>query len=237
MAYENIVVLTGAGVSAESGVRTFRDNGGLWEEHRVEDVATPEAFLRDPELVQRFYNLRRAQLGTVEPNPAHIALGRLQAEHKGTVTIITQNVDNLHERGGAHEVIHMHGELGKVRCVVCESVHDWLADCTQETACPACGAAPALRPHIVWFGEIPFAMDEIAYRLRACDLFISIGTSGHVYPAAGFVAEVRASGFAHTIEVNLEPSAGYSYFAECRHGRAGELVPQLVEELLANEPV
>lgn len=233
MAYENIVVLTGAGVSAESGVRTFRDNNGLWEEHRVEDVATPEAFLRDPDLVQRFYNLRRAQLGTVEPNPAHIALARLQAEHAGQVTIITQNVDDLHERAGAKEVIHMHGELGKVRCVRCATVHEWAAACTQQTECPSCGATPALRPHIVWFGEIPFAMDEIARRLRSCDLFVSIGTSGHVYPAAGFVAEVRASGHAHTIEVNLEPSAGVSYFAECRHGRAGELVPKLVEELLA----
>ncbi len=236
MAFENIVVLTGAGVSAESGVRTFRDNGGLWEEHRVEDVATPEAFRRDPELVQRFYNLRRAQMSTVDPNPAHIALGRLQAEHKGQVTIITQNVDNLHERGGAREVIHMHGELGKVRCTRCAAVHDWLTDCTQETACPACGHAPALRPHIVWFGEIPFYMEEIAHRLRNCDLFISVGTSGNVNPAAGFVAEVRASGYAHTVEVNLEPSAGVSYFAECRHGRAGELVPQLVEELLAETP-
>ncbi|WP_262692079.1 NAD-dependent deacylase [Kordiimonas aestuarii] len=232
MRYENIVVLTGAGVSADSGVRTFRDNGGLWEEHRVEDVATPEAFTRDPELVQRFYNLRRAQLATIEPNPAHTALARLQGEHAGQVTIITQNVDNLHERGGARDVLHMHGELGKVRCVRCDAVHTWAEDCTQQTACPGCGEVPALRPHIVWFGEMPFYMDEIARRLRDCDLFISVGTSGNVYPAAGFIAEVRSAGYAHTIEVNLEPSAGVSYFAECRHGRAGELVPKLVHELL-----
>ena len=233
MVIKNIVILTGAGVSAESGVRTFRDNGGLWEEHRVEDVATPEAFRRDPDLVQRFYNLRRAQLREVQPNAAHIALARLQAEFDGDVSIITQNVDDLHERGGALDVIHMHGELGKMRCVNCSTVHLWPGDCTQASPCPACGRAPALRPHIVWFGEMPFQMDDILGKLAACDLFISVGTSGNVYPAAGFVAEVRAVGHAHTIEVNLEPSAGVSYFGECRHGRAGELVPKLVDELLA----
>lgn len=231
-AYKDIVILTGAGVSAESGVRTFRDNGGLWEEHRVEDVATPEAFERDPKLVQRFYNLRRAQLGTVEPNDAHKAIARLQDALDGRVTIVTQNVDNLHERGGAKDVIHMHGELSKVRCVHCGMVHVWLDDCTQATPCPTCGAAPALRPHIVWFGEMPFHMDLIYSRLRACDLFISVGTSGNVYPAAGFVAEVRCMAQAHTIEVNLEPSQGVSYFEECRHGMAGELMPGLVDELL-----
>ena len=233
--YRNIVILTGAGVSAESGVRTFRDNDGLWEEHRVEDVATPEAFARDPVLVQRFYNLRRAQLMTVEPNSAHRAIARLQAEWNGNVTIITQNVDDLHERGGACDVIHMHGELKQVRCVYCRVVHPWETDCLQETPCPACGAAPALRPNIVWFGEMPFHMDLIFERLHACDLFISVGTSGNVYPAAGFVAEVRGAGRAHTIEVNMEPSAGVSYFSECRHGPAGELMPALVNELLGKE--
>ncbi|NVJ97698.1 MAG: NAD-dependent deacylase [Alphaproteobacteria bacterium] len=233
--YQNIVILTGAGVSAESGVRTFRDNDGLWEEHRVEDVATPEAFARDPNLVQRFYNLRRAQLGTVEPNPAHRAIARLQAEHDGMVTIVTQNVDDLHERGGAREVIHMHGELKQVRCVHCGMVHAWQGDCTQGTECPSCGAKPALRPNIVWFGEMPFHMDLIYSRLRACDLFISVGTSGNVYPAAGFVAEVRRLEVAHTIEVNLEPSAGVSYFEECRHGPAGTLMPGLVDELIGKD--
>lgn len=233
--YRNIVILTGAGVSAESGVRTFRDNDGLWEEHRVEDVATPEAFARDPDLVQRFYNLRRAQLGTVEPNDAHKAIGRLQVEHEGQVTIVTQNVDNLHERGGARDVIHMHGELAQVRCVYCGTVHAWEADCTQETLCPSCRAVPSLRPNIVWFGEMPFHMELIHDRLHGCDLFISVGTSGNVYPAAGFVAEVQAAGRAHTIEVNLEPSLGVSYFAECRHGKAGALMPTLVDELLGKE--
>lgn len=231
-AYQNIVILTGAGISAESGVRTFRDNDGLWEEHRVEDVATPEAFARDPDLVQRFYNLRRAQLGTVEANAAHKALARLQDKLDGTVTIITQNVDDLHERGGAAYVIHMHGELKKVRCRVCSAVFDWVVDCDQKTRCPNCDSVPALRPHIVWFGEMPFEMDMIADKLEACDLFISVGTSGNVYPAAGFVANVQAIGRAHTIEVNLEPSEGASLFAECRHGKAGELLPVLVEELL-----
>lgn len=230
--FKNIVILTGAGVSAESGVRTFRDNDGLWEEHRVEDVATPEAFARDPDLVQRFYSERRMALATVEPNPAHEAIARLQRDHDGDVTIVTQNVDNLHERGGAHDVIHMHGELTKVRCTECGTVHHWEETCSQSTTCPTCGAAPGLRPHIVWFGEMPFHMDRIMNALGMCDLFVSIGTSGHVYPAAGFVSEVRALGYAHTLEINLEPSAGVTYFAECRHGPAGDLVPAFIDEIL-----
>jgi NAD-dependent deacetylase len=232
MRYREIVILTGAGVSAESGVRTFRDNNGLWEDHRVEDVATPEAFARDPDLVQRFYNLRRHQLHHIAPNPAHLALARLEREFDGRVTIVTQNVDDLHERAGSQDVIHMHGELRRVRCTRCDTVHAWLDDCTQRTPCPRCGRAPSLRPHIVWFGEMPFAMEAIHDRLTRCDLFISIGTSGNVYPAAGFVSDVRHAGNAHTIEVNLEPSAGASRFAEHRHGLAGVLVPALVDELL-----
>lgn len=232
MRYRNIVVLTGAGISAESGVRTFRDNDGLWEDHRVEDVATPEAFVRNPELVQQFYNLRRAQLASVEPNAAHRALAKLEKELPGEVTIVTQNVDDLHERGGSTNVIHMHGELLKVHCTHCHQVTRWQDDCTQETRCPACDRSPALRPHIVWFGEMPLSMDVISEKLGACDLFLSIGTSGNVYPAAGYVAEVRQIGPAHTIEINLEPSSGASFFAEHRHGKAGELVPEMVEELL-----
>ncbi len=232
-AYKNIVILTGAGVSAESGVATFRDNDGLWENHRIEDVATPEAYAANPELVQNFYNKRRAQLKAVEPNAAHKALGRLQAELPGKVTIVTQNVDNLHERGGASAVVHMHGELTKIRCRACAEVLDWVEDCTQETPCPSCSRTSTLRPHIVWFGEMPFHMEEIAERLEVCDLFISVGTSGNVYPAAGFVASVAHYGRAHTIEVNLEPSEGASMFAEHRRGKAGELLPLLVEELLS----
>ncbi|MEO0475432.1 MAG: Sir2 family NAD+-dependent deacetylase [Planctomycetota bacterium] len=233
MRYQNIVILTGAGISAESGVHTFRDNDGLWENHRVEDVATPEGFARDPDLVQRFYNERRSQLHMVEPNPAHIALARLEQELHGEVHIVTQNVDDLHERAGSQSVIHMHGELRKVRCTSCHRVFEWDEDCTQESVCLACNALPALRPHIVWFGEMPFDMHKIRDKLIRCDLFISVGTSGNVYPAAaGFVAEVRDAGEAHTIEVNLEPSEGVGYFAEHRHGPAGELVPELVDELL-----
>lgn len=230
--YKNIVVLTGAGISAESGVSTFRDQGGLWERHRIEDVATPQAFLRDPDMVQNFYNMRRAQLFSVEPNPAHVSLAKLEQFLDGSVTIVTQNVDNLHERGGAQNIIHMHGELSKVRCLNCGDVFKWLDDCTQRTPCPGCGRSPGLRPHIVWFGEMPFYMDQIESILSNCDLFVSIGTSGNVYPAAGFVSAVRSGTNAHTIEVNLEPSEGASYFAETRHGKAGVLVPILVDEIL-----
>ncbi len=232
MRYREIVILTGAGVSAESGVRTFRDNNGLWEDHRVEDVATSEAFARDPNLVQRFYNLRRNQLHHIAPNPAHLALARLEREFDGRVTLVTQNVDDLHERAGSRDVIHMHGELRRVRCTRCDTVHHWLDDCTQRSRCPNCGQAPSLRPNIVWFGEMPFEMEAIHDRLTRCDLFVSIGTSGSVYPAAGFVSNVRHAGEAHTIEVNLEPSAGASRFAEHRNGKAGALVPVLVDELL-----
>jgi NAD-dependent deacetylase len=231
--YRNIVVLTGAGISAESGVKTFRDNDGLWENHRVEDVATPEAFATDPVLVHNFYNMRRAQLGTVEPNLAHKALARLEAELDGRVTVVTQNVDDLHERAGSKNIIHMHGELKKVRCQKCLGVEIWADECTLETTCPTCNHTGLMRPHIVWFGEMPFMMDEIAGHLRSCDLFISIGTSGNVYPAAGFVSEVSMSGTAHTLEINLEPSQGASLFAECRHGKAGDLVPEFVEEILS----
>jgi NAD-dependent deacetylase len=232
--YQNIVILTGAGISAESGVATFRDNGGLWENYRIEDVATPEAFAADPVLVQNFYNMRRAQLQTVDPNPAHTALARLEQEFHGQCTIVTQNVDNLHERAGSKNILHMHGELAKVRCMSCGAIHEWFDDCSVETRCPDC-QEPALRPHIVWFGEMPFFMDSIYSLLRTCDLFISIGTSGNVYPAAGFVSEVERLGVAHTIEVNLEPSEGASLFAECRHGKAGELLPRLVAEILKTD--
>jgi len=230
---QNIVILTGAGISAESGVKTFRDNDGLWENHRIEDVATPEAFMADPETVQNFYNLRRAQLKTVEPNDAHFALAKLEQLHRGDVTTITQNVDDLHERAGSQNVIHMHGELNKVRCNICKIIHVWQDDCGQSTICPACGVSPSLRPHIVWFGEMPFDMPEIYQYLHKADLFISIGTSGNVYPAAGFVAEVISVGLAKTLEINLEPSHGSELFNETRHGPAGKLVPQFVEELLS----
>ncbi|WP_374762922.1 NAD-dependent deacylase [Yunchengibacter salinarum] len=232
MTPDHIVVLTGAGISAESGVATFRDSGGLWEKHAIEDVATPEGFARDPDLVHRFYNDRRAQLDQVDPNPAHQALARLQRAHPATVTVITQNVDDLHERGGVVEPIHMHGALREVRCIACDRVHDWTGPTGRDTICPSCKMAGTIRPNIVWFGEMPFQMDRIFDALRAADLFLSVGTSGTVYPAAGFVSEVARLGRAHSIEINMEPSDGASLFRECRHGPAGTLLPALVEELL-----
>jgi NAD-dependent deacetylase len=230
--FRHIVILTGAGISAESGVPTFRGPDGLWEGHRVEDVATPEAFARDPGLVQNFYDARRAALGRVEPNPAHVALGRLDREFGGELLIVTQNVDDLHERAGARRLLHMHGELLKALCTSCQSSHVWEGPLTGDPACPGCGSA-ALRPDIVWFGEMPYEMDRIESALASCDLFVSIGTSGAVYPAAGFVQTARYHGRAHCLEINLEPSAGTGWFHEARHGPASELVPQWVDEILS----
>lgn len=226
----NIVVLTGAGISAESGIDTFRAAGGLWEDHCVEDVATPEGFARDPRLVQRFYDTRRAAVQTVEPNPAHEALARLDAEWKGGLLIVTQNVDDLHERAGAKRVLHMHGELLSALCSACRARHHWTAPLIDRPACPGCGR-PSLRPDIVWFGEMPYQMDRIYAALRGADLFVSIGTSGAVYPAAGFVNDARELG-ARTLELNLERSEGSHWFGELRQGAASELVPRWVEEVL-----
>ncbi len=230
----NIVILTGAGVSAESGVRTFRDNGGLWEDHRIEDVATPEGFSRDPALVHRFYDARRAALREVEPNAAHRALARLEREWPGTVLLVTQNVDDLHERAGSTNLIHMHGELKSAWCRACDARMKWEEDLGDGPACRACTMVGTLRPDIVWFGEMPYRMDEIYAALAACDLFVSIGTSGAVYPAAGFVRQAREMG-AQTLEINMEPSEGSLWFHDARHGQAGELVPAWVDEILATE--
>ena len=232
----SIVILTGAGISAESGIRTFRDAGGLWETHPIEQVATPEGFAADPALVHRFYNARRAQLPSVQPNPAHEALARL--EQNASLTLVTQNVDDLHERGGSQDVVHMHGELLKMLCGACGHRWRWEGDADVDTACPECAAAlpspdplAVPRPDIVWFGEMPYGMDRIERAIRDADLFASIGTSGEVYPAAGFVALAKASG-ARTVELNLEPSANAALFDEQRTGPAGTLVPQWVGELL-----
>ena len=227
----NIVILTGAGISAESGVATFRGPDGLWEGHRVEDVATPEAFARDPALVQAFYDARRAKLGTVEPNAAHKGLARLDAEWPGELLIVTQNVDDLHERAGARRVLHMHGELKSAWCLACDGRIAWEQTLADGPSCIACGESGTLRPDIVWFGEIPYRMDEIEDALRKADLFVSIGTSGAVYPAAGFVQTARYCG-ARTLEINLEPSQGSVFFEESRIGKAGELVPLWVEEMV-----
>ncbi|MEO7691094.1 MAG: NAD-dependent deacylase [Sphingomonas sp.] len=226
----NIVILTGAGVSAESGLATFRGPGGLWEGHRVEDVCTPNALADDPELVHRFYDARRAALATVEPNAAHRALAKLDAEWPGELLIVTQNVDDLHERAGARRLLHMHGELNSALCASCGARSNWSGAMPPGTPCPAC-SAPALRPDIVFFGEMPYAMDRIEQALAEADLFVSIGTSGAVYPAAGFVQTARYHG-AQTLEMNLEPSIGSAWFAETRLGPAGELVPDWVEGLL-----
>ena len=227
----NIVVLTGAGISAESGIDTFRDAGGLWEQHRVEDVATPEGFARDPELVQRFYDMRRAAVQEVEPNAAHHALARLDAQWDGELLIVTQNVDDLHERAGARRVLHMHGELLSALCSACDARHAWTGPLIDRPPCPACEAR-ALRPDVVWFGEMPYQMDRIYTALRNADLFVSIGTSGAVYPAAGFVRDARELG-AKTLELNLERSEGSAWFDEARQGRASELVPTWIENVLS----
>lgn len=232
---ERIVILTGAGISAESGIDTFRDTGGLWEKHRIEDVATPEGFARNPDLVLGFYDARRAALSGAEPNAAHRALARLEREWASgpgrDLLLVTQNVDDLHERGGSSRVLHMHGELNSALCTACETRSRWTATMLDRPPCPVC-AAPTLRPDVVWFGEMPYQMGRIYQMLEACDLFVSIGTSGAVYPAAGFVAEARRAGAA-TLELNLEPSEGSHHFAESRHGPASRLVPQWVEEVLA----
>jgi len=227
----NIVILTGAGISAESGIATFRASDGLWEDHHVEDVATPEGFARDPALVQRFYDARRARLKEVEPNAAHRALARLDAEWPGDLLIVTQNVDDLHERAGAKRLLHMHGELKSAWCLACDGRVAWEEELGHGPACPGCGTAGRLRPDIVWFGEMPYEMDRIDRALMKADLFVSIGTSGAVYPAAGFVQAARYCG-ARTIELNLEPSQGSIFFHETRIGRAGELVPAWVAEVL-----
>jgi NAD-dependent deacetylase len=231
-----IVILTGAGISKESGLETFRDPEGIWARVRIEDVATPEAFARDPARVHAFYNHRREGLlqAEVQPNPAHRALARLEVEWPDEVLLVTQNIDDLHERAGSRNLIHMHGEILKARCLACGEVSPWRAPLTQESLCPGCGADGTLRVNVVWFGEMPFEMERIYDALAACDLFVSIGTSGNVYPAAGFVAEARGNGRAHTVEINLEPSEGTSLFREHLHGPAGTEVPAFVERVLAD---
>ena len=227
----NIVILTGAGISAESGLKTFRAEDGLWENHPVEQVATPEGFARDPALVQRFYDERRSQIRAATPNPAHEALGRLDREFSGELLIVTQNIDDLHERGGATRVLHMHGEALSAWCQACDARHAWDGALGDGPACPDCGEA-AMRPDIVWFGEMPYEMDRIFDALARADMFVSIGTSGAVYPAAGFVQQAAAHG-ARTLELNLEESLGSRNFDETRLGAASTLVPQWVDEVLA----
>lgn len=230
-----IVILTGAGISKESGLDTFRDAGGIWARVRIEDVATPEAFARDPARVQEFYNTRRRGMlnPNVQPNAAHAALARLEREWPGPVLLVTQNIDDLHERAGSTALVHMHGEMLKARCRGCGVVEPWRDDIKVDSVCPSCANPGGMRPHVVWFGEMPLEMNRIMTALAGCALFVSIGTSGNVYPAAGFVQEARYVGGAYTLELNLEPSAGVTDFHEARHGPATELVPAFVEELLS----
>ena len=233
---KSVVILTGAGISAESGVRTFRDNDGLWENHRIEDVATPIAWRNDPELVWKFYQARRNQMQEVYPNPAHVAIAQLQKNHPN-VTLITQNVDNLHERGGSENVIHMHGKLETLRCERSEiseiRMHE--ADLSDEfVQCSCCSEPSRMRPDIVWFGEMPMFMREIYEAVDNCDVFIVIGSSGHVYPAAGLV-DVASQMGAKTILVNLEEPVNASSFDEVYTGKAGEILPSLVESWLEGE--
>jgi NAD-dependent deacetylase len=226
-----VVVLTGAGISAESGLATFRDADGLWEGHHPEDVATPGAYARDPALVQRFYDERRAALGGVEPNAAHVALARLEDALGDDLLLVTQNIDDLHERAGTKRVLHLHGELRSALCTSCGVRHPWTGGLGAWPPCPACGAN-ALRPDVVWFGEIPYRMAEIWPRLERADIFCAIGTSGVVYPAAGF-GEMAASYGAHTVELNLARSEVAPWFDDVRTGPATELVPAWVDQVLA----
>jgi len=228
---KHIVILTGAGISAESGVETFRDKDGIWSRVNVEDVATARGFARNPDMVYDFYNMRRRGLATVKPNAAHFALAKLERDYSGEVLLVTQNIDDLHERAGSRNLIHMHGELNKALCTVCEMRSKWPGDMDVASACPKCHSVGYLRPDVVWFGEMPYQMDAIERALTSCDLFVSIGTSGNVYPAAGFVELASRSG-AHTVELNLEPSEGARLFDEAQHGKATEIVPEFVDGLL-----
>lgn len=231
MPFSCIVILTGAGISAESGVDTFRDKGGIWSKVDYRDVATPEGFARDPDRVHEFYNMRRRRMKEVQPNAAHFALARLEREFPGEFLLVTQNIDDLHEKAGSRKLIHMHGEHAKALCANCGSRHEWREDLSRAVPCPACGSAGFLRPDVVWFGEMPYHMEAIYEALNKADLFISIGTSGNVYPAAQFVQEAGRAG-AHTVELNLEPSEGIDDFADAIHGRATEIVPAYVDGLL-----
>jgi NAD-dependent deacetylase len=233
MAFERIVILTGAGLSAESGLGTFRGTDGLWDQYDLEEVATPDGFARNPVKVHEFYNMRRGWLKKAEPNAAHRALARLEQEHPGDVLTVTQNIDGLHEAAGCTHLIHMHGELGRALCARCNTSLPWSEDLSLTTACPVCHKAGFMRPDVVWFGEMPREMERIYEALSACDLFVSIGTSGAVYPAAGFVAEARRAG-AHTVELNLDPSDGASLFAETHYGPATEVVPRFVTTVLTS---
>lgn len=230
--YDKIVILTGAGMSAESGLGTFRDKNGIWSQYNMDEVATPEGFLEDPQRSLDFYNVRRDLHAKAEPNKAHKALARLEADYPGEVVIVTQNIDHLHEVAGSQRVIHMHGRVDRARCISCDHVYDIShGRLSDDSQCPSCQCQGQQRPDVVWFGEMPYHMDEIQDEVTSCFLFLSIGTSGSVYPAAGFVSLARKSG-AHTVELNLEPSEGVIKFHEAHHGKATDIVPMYVDRLM-----
>lgn len=230
-----IVILTGSGISKESGIATFRDAGGIWQQVSMDDVATPEGWRRNPRLVNDFHNnLRRLLLeDRIKPNAAHLALARLEQGSKEPVLLVTQNVDNLHERAGSKNLRHMHGALLEALCAHCRAVTNWEGDLNGDEPCPHCGK-PALRPNVVWFGEMPYHMDEIEEALENCTTFVSIGTSGNVYPAANFCVIARRNG-ARTVELNLEPSNMSNVFNETHYGPATRVVPAWVDALLAGQ--
>lgn len=227
----NIVILTGAGISAESGIATFRDKDGLWAKHQIEDVATPEAYARNPARVLEFYNQRRRPLKDKHPNAAHEALAKLERAYAGDILIVTQNIDDLHERAGSQNLIHMHGQLLKAKCLACGQSQTWAADIMVDSTCMVCGYSGRLRPDIVWFGEIPYEMEEIYTALDQADIFVAIGTSGAVYPAAMFVDRAHRNG-SRTIELNLEPSENSIAFEQAYYGFATEIVPAWVQKVL-----
>lgn len=237
MASPPLVILTGAGISKESGLDTFRDPGGLSKRVRLEDVATPEAYARDPLKVLEWYNMRRRHLhrSEVQPNAAHKALAALEARWRGDLLLVTQNIDDLHERAGSRKLVHMHGEMVKARCSFCGAVQIHAEEISLEDACPSCRRTGGMRPHVVWFGEMPLELERIYNALADCEIFVAIGTSGEVYPAAGFVVEVCRNPDARTVELNLEPSDGASLFGDRHYGPATQVVPEFVERLLADQ--
>ena len=229
-----IVILTGAGLSAESGLSTFRDPDGIWSKYNIEDVATPDAFARNPDLVHDFYNQRRRGLEGITPNAAHKALAKLDHSYDGDVLVVTQNIDGLHAAAGSRHLIHMHGELLRALCGRCRATHEWKSDISVRDPCPSCDVAGGLRPDVVWFGEMPYHMERISAALEECTLFVSIGTSGHVYPAAGFVELARKAG-AYCVELNLEPSQNIDAFDRSVQGPATSVVPIFVSALLGEQ--
>ncbi len=230
--YKSIFVLTGAGISQESGIPTFRSSDGLWNNHKIEDVATIEAYYKNQDYLHEFYNQMRIDLIEKKPNPAHLALAKLEKEYQGAVHIITQNIDTLHEKAGTQNLYHMHGKINELVCLNCGHTYEtWQSDVSSENICPNCNTQGMIKPNIVFFGEMPLYMDKIEKLLKTSDLFISIGTSGVVYPAAGFVQTAKYYG-AKTIEINLEPFSTNPHFDKHITGKAGQIVPELVDKLL-----